>query len=1529
MQNNKNFLPVGKKRIISKNVIVKLFLFSVICFYFLPAKTQNQYIPVNCNTPLVGEGRIVNHVSDNLISVLSNFPAALNNLVDGDLSNYATFQTPALVGNVPLISIKDVLHYYPANVRTGFVVQTSGAALNLSLMNGFIIRTYRNGVVQEIITTSNSTLSIELIGNSQGKRRISFITALPFDEIELVQTSLSSLITSINIYYAFVEPVSGCDYNCITPVNTMNFPGAAASSSISGLCLGCSVSNLNNVLDASLTNYASMNTVVGFVATINLNVKAGEVIPAGSDAGFVLTTAGGLLDASLLQNTKISTYLSGTLQESQNFGGIADISLLAGNLQALSFKTTKNFDEIQISEPTAIALATTYRIYYAFIRRDSDNDGFPNCVDRCPTGPDYYDANGNGIPDACDNSCNLNAGADFYLCPDETSYDFDNLGLEDNLTWNILDISESGASINSQGLVTGMLQPGKYYVEVGNTEECYDTVIITKRDPLANFTCNIPLIGPEMEIFDPSGGNCLLCINSGTSGNPDNVIDGDLSNYIVSNSLVSILNSTPVIGVHNKIKTYPAGTRTGFVVKNMDGLLDVDILSSFSIRTYLQGVEQETISGNFLMLSTGLLGTDNKLQRIGFVSSLPFDAVVLYVNSGISISSGLRVYYAFEESGSECDNNVADDCVQMLKAGDATLEMSRTGFFGIACVNCSLTNLGNLIDEEDDNYAVISQSIGLESIASVSIKSGQLFTNKYQAGFIIASPGGLLNISALSGITIQTYNNGVLVDNYIANSSLVGLEIIDQSSGKMMIVFQPTASFNEIRLTVTATIGVLQTIHVYGAFVRKDSDGDGVPDCMDKCCKGPDYIMDPDAPGIPSACSMEAIADAACVSYPVTISITENNLSGEYSYALYEGDTQIGIFSSDELSFIPATSGPVLYTIKASLNGSDYVPVKDLHLVIYSKALTWSPVSSQDTVWSDNLNWTPDLPDTGPGSSPYWCTDVTIPGDAVSFPTLEEGDQCRDIYFKNNASAGKIIYLKYRHAYVEFKPNRNSWVMISAPLKYMYSADYGADYSWSSAISPKVFMRHFDVEYKTTGKINPDGVAGTSNGNFSRAFAYLEENLESAQGFAIWINGQPYADSDFPASAPYNFPRRDQENDDVLYSYHDINGNWVGDPFYIEERGNNIKNEEEWTATSVPDGNNRYRFIYEDLLDSNREFQVPITTGSTIIVGNPFMSHLDFVRFYNDNTERIYNYYRIWNGEQFYSYVYLEGSQVWSGLEGLSSSGETTISQYISPMQAFFVETNPDSPSSVLRFTPESSVAKTGSTLRNLSTEESHILRISVQAENKKSYGIVAALPGVSNGYLAGEDVYKLFSPYDEFPEIYTVADENAIEINAVNIDNDHLIPIGIKTNMTGPMELNIKGSDSFSSYDEVKIIDLEKNTEHDLDKADTTILFEKSNTENLEGRFYVALKRYSATNKDITDNKKCSISIFVNEKTITISSVEEEIKAIRIYNLEGKLKYSKENVNNNYQQFYFQEKGIFLLQIKTNYNVKNYKLIL
>ncbi len=1516
-----------------------LFVYILVSFLFTgnivvaQTGTPTLLTPSNCNTPLVGPGRVINRIGGGLTTVLSGF-SDLNNLTDGNLANAASFNTVAglnLITRAPIVSVKDVQHYYPSGTIVGFVFEPPAGLASATLLGGFSINLRKdNGVITNL--AADKLLTLNVLGTSGGQKRISFTSTVDFDEVELVVNSGVglSVASTLKVYYAFVEPAVGCRFDC--PIlNTVSLPVTTVSGNNSVGVATFSVNGLNNLTDADLSNYTTMNlTAVALgEAAGYVGVKFGTAYSSGTYAGFVFDES--LLSVGLFNSSVIEIYQNGTFKESKSLtDNLIDVGIL-GNQRMIGFKTNNGFDEIRFKTSSSILSLRQIKVYYAFAQIDTDGDGFPDCVDKCPTGNDNLDADGDGIPDACD--CMLDAGPDITLCGDASTYAFGNLGT--GLTWSLISQPQGANASVSNGNVSGMTLPGVYTIQVSNSSinGCTDVVNIRKNE-LIGTSCNNPIIGSGIEVFDPSGGLCLLCLFTGTYG-ASNLVDNDPDNYMDASGVLSLLDiNRPIVGVKNKSMIYPARTRTGFVIKSSTGLIDASVLSNLVIKTYKNGIFQEASSPSGQVLTADVIGTGgNAKQRIGFVTTQDFDAVALYSNSLLGVLTDLHIYYAFQEP-ENCTKSEADaDCIQMLTAdGPYKAELKLNDTAGLLSVISTISNLGNIINSNTSDYASINQLVGIVNPVSIAVKTSSVIqAGKYQAGFIIAKPTGGLDLSALSGTVIQTRLNGGGWTNYPVSAGLIDLTLLGGTNSPVMLKFTPVADFNEIQLTMASLLVAANTVRIYGAFVSPDSDGDGIPDCIDPCCSGPSGDCN----------AIAVISDASCVNCDVKVDIVvSGTIASQYSsYALFEGTNQRGSTinsSSGSFIFKPASSGFITYTIKASSDGLNYIKLKDIVVNVHPAAATWKTAAGS-SVWQSADNWTENT-SGGSGGYPIWCTDVTIPGNATTnYPLLLPGDACRDIYFQYNASVGQIPQLKYRYAYVDFNPGRNRWYMLSAPLRYMYSADYHGDISWTgdNAISPKIYMRYFDLDYAANTKPNPDGVLGVSTGNFSKAFAELEEKLDAASGFVLWVNGsnangKNYPDTNFPTGTPYQFPRRTAGFDettgdhDVQYDYHTTDGRWYGTPFNLTRGGNDRKGvfNTAWTSVTEPEKDNRYRFIYEEKpIGANKEFEVSVRTGRTEIIGNPFMSHLDFTSFYATNTGKIRNYFRVWDGNQFYTY------------DGDIEPSAGLAEPYIAPMQSFLIETQGSAGSNVsLTFTPAASLSRVGSSSRlKSSPAASDVLKISVSSGGNTGYTVLTASEGYSDNYLPEEDIFKLFSPLTTVPEIYTVVGQMALEINKISTaSGSHLIPLGIRSSQTGSMEIGVTGADSFGAYSEVLLVDAENNKTYDLRK-EPVLSFVKSSTENLEGRFYIALKEGTIAGSIQTDEPLASrISVMTSESRITVSSPEDKILGIYLYDVSGILQYQLQHLENHYQTMDTPVKsGIYVLKVQTSKNMTNFKLVL
>jgi len=303
------------------------------------------------------------------------------NTVDADLNNYATLNTVAGV-NACTTALKVKLEgLAPAGYQAGFVVGNS-SVIDLNVLDGLQLTTYLGGTKQESRRGAD-LLTLTLLPDS--RYYVSFKSSMPFDQVELKQGALANVLNTLRVYYGFgIEPRAFRD---VTPVLS-NFAnpqrGTEYKEGAAGLlCVGCSSYNTAQAADNVFTpgNYAGVQFPVLALGTYKLKLRLNGAGKAGNRAGVVLRTNNGLLNTTLLQNIRLTTYsgLNGTQQvETATGSGLLDLGLINDNRREVAFLTKQDFDWVEVEISGGVGLFSDARIYYAFA--EDPNPAFPALV---------------------------------------------------------------------------------------------------------------------------------------------------------------------------------------------------------------------------------------------------------------------------------------------------------------------------------------------------------------------------------------------------------------------------------------------------------------------------------------------------------------------------------------------------------------------------------------------------------------------------------------------------------------------------------------------------------------------------------------------------------------------------------------------------------------------------------------------------------------------------------------------------------------------------------------------------------------------------------------------------------------------------------------------------------------------------------------------------------------------------------------------------------------------------------------------
>ncbi|MFT7335609.1 MAG: gliding motility-associated-like protein/uncharacterized repeat protein (TIGR01451 family) [Porticoccaceae bacterium] len=321
----------------------------------------------------------------------------------------------------------------------------------------------------------------------------------------------------------------------------------------------------------------------------------------------------------------------------------------------------------------------------------------------------------------------------------------------------------------------------------------------------------------------------VVAANTGLSGvalgsisNAENVVSASTTDYGTINLTAGLLGSGS-ISIKDKVTDYPAGIYAGFEIENAT-LASASILGNLQITTFLNSVEQEQFLENILIVNDSLFSNQGR-YKVGFVSTTPFDEVQIKINQTLALDLGsTKVYNLFFEkfcAGPDLQCNIQTSIV--APTYPVFINGANTGVDGISCVLCTVSNTGNVINQNTSDYAQINVAASLGASGSISVKDQITdYPVGSFAGFTIENHS-LLNLNAIEAITIRTYLNNELQESNSGEATLVaiGTDLLLVTS-KQTIGFVSTKAFDEVQITIsnlpTVNIGV---VNVYNAVFQK------------------------------------------------------------------------------------------------------------------------------------------------------------------------------------------------------------------------------------------------------------------------------------------------------------------------------------------------------------------------------------------------------------------------------------------------------------------------------------------------------------------------------------------------------------------------------------------------------------------------------------------------------------------------------------------------------------------------------------
>ena len=286
-------------------------------------------------------------------------------------------------------------------------------------------------------------------------------------------------------------------------------------------------------------------------------------------------------------------------------------------------------------------------------------------------------------------------------------------------------------------------------------------------------SCRVPLVG-KGRVINSITKSLVGVISS--DNKLENLVDEDLTNTVSFKDVANVNLAEPLLSVRDVNRVYydEKGIKVGFIYENEGGLLELGVLSGFWVKTYLNGVEQESSrvekdGDSFKLVDLNLLNVAGGLSEISFTTEKPFDEVRIgHASIDVTALGGLKFYYAF----------VGDNKEKIAAAGhdypDASTYEGSIGGFG---------NTKNLTDKELDN----SESLDPVSHRELWVKFNDVIPKGSELGFKIKQTKVLdLNIG---GLVLSEYNQSS--NTWVNSTELetgIGLSLLDFGNGSISCV---------------------------------------------------------------------------------------------------------------------------------------------------------------------------------------------------------------------------------------------------------------------------------------------------------------------------------------------------------------------------------------------------------------------------------------------------------------------------------------------------------------------------------------------------------------------------------------------------------------------------------------------------------------------------------------------------------------------------------------------------------------------
>ena len=514
-------------------------------------------------------------------------------------------------------------------------------------------------------------------------------------------------------------------------------------------------------------------------------------------------------------------------------------------------------------------------------------------------------------------------------------------------------------------------------------------------------------------------------------------------------------------------------------------------------------------------------------------------------------------------------------------------------------------------------------------------------------------------------------------------------------------------------------------------------------------------------------------------------------------------------------------------------------------------------------------------------------------------------NKVKEVYFKPGATLLNQHLLTYTKAHVEFMMKQSKAYWMASPLQDVYAGDMYAPTKRGKQRTP-VFGEDGKITYSE--QLNDRWNPAFYQKAWSKTVWYMDKNNAEVEAPLVESNWNiEYNDVWVPYEIGKGFYARVEEQPVLVRLPKDDE-----DYKYYVTKALSEKPQERPKAGQLAELNEADGSMTLDL-------SIVDNDGAHFLVGNPYMAYLKmggddgFLAVNKDVLAQKY-----WTVDGKDGIIVGTPDVTWP-------TGSELSSGYIAPMQAFFVEkkgytpTKADEPTDETKMEVTFSADMTVSATKVSSASDTKsfsavnpVLTLTATSKQGQSRAAVVQKSDASNQYEADKDAVALLDSELDAPMAYTVAGSYAAAVNAIHDYKN--VPLGVYAKDGEEVELSIEGASQLVSplylYDAVT--------------RSTTPIDGDSFTLNLTGSSHG--RYFLTTDEGIKAEGDIRIYSPADGQLIIASTPSDRLKQVQVYDLNGRMVESRQNVGTATCQLYVAG-GIYIVRVQSEQGEAQAKL--